>query len=96
MSAAKRISIAKLLAERGCTLIGPIPEERRAAIVAYTHNPDPSIAAWKEVRSVVINGIARKCTLWQAVAAIVPGATADTYLPDPFTVARAIRQALGE
>lgn len=96
-AALKQISVAELLATRAQTLIGPIPEAGQAAIMAYLLNPAPTREAWKFIRCMLISSNIRRGTLWQAIAYVdnsCPVGDSVDYVPDPFTVARAIRAVL--
>lgn len=91
-------SIAALLDAKGTTLIGPIPKENRQAIIAYIENPAPTPESWRDIRGMIIDGSSlRRGTIWQALIHLTNDKEAGCQQngpPDPFTVARAIRQAL--
>lgn len=71
-------------------LYGPLPDHRRALIHRFLANPGPD--TWDQARQVII---ARRpvLTLGMAVRAVTRGD--GVAAPDPFTLYRAIKYALG-
>lgn len=94
----------RLLAQ-ATTLLGPLDSAARDRIRALL--VDPGVDTWDAAHSLVINGNSlRLGTMWQAVRAVdqrCPQAAGTTgtaaerwhgYYPDPFTVLRALREAI--
>jgi hypothetical protein len=88
------------LFDRAANLFGPIGPDQKKRILRYLEKPTEK--GWDNIQCIVISeqaGFTRPRTVWQAVIAVDPtfprskeGKTWER-IPDPFTVARAIREA---
>ena len=87
------MSLAKVLAENGSTILGSIPKPRIEAIMRFCQNPAPTNKDWADIRTIIIEGVSMT-TVWQAVRNIERRAQFRDFTPDPVTVARAVRACL--
>lgn len=95
------------LLDNATNMFGPLPPDVKRQIMAYIDNP--TVEQWDEIFCYIINGNIRSGTLWAAVTSIDPTfprsvpspsgrkkrvpANIWPRIPDPLTVARAIRKA---
>lgn len=98
------MNLAKLLETRGRTILGPLTKDTVTMVMEYVTNPAPTDEDWDRIHSRVINNSSKARTVWQAVVAIDPTFPREILanpkgrkwprVPDPLTVARAVRSAL--
>ncbi len=77
--------------ERAYNAAGPIPEKRRAQVIAYFRNVAPSAEDFAAIARICLN---HEHNIRSAVEAIDPSFQDRSLVPDGFTVARAIKAAV--